>query len=349
MPDKVGLVGMDHGRGGRRHWSWRGLGCAWPGPAAAGSSVVAQAGVRADTAGGAREEETGTEELEAPGMEWEQVMQVWEQDVSATDEALSDLRGAGELAGKRKRGDKLAHLPVRNSLWEQDSLEAYNEVLLGCLDSEVGALRQRKAEYVEARRLSEGSDSCWSDSDSGSGSEVVLEASIEPLALDGGVVVITQGGEVEGAAVEPSATEDGEAQASLAPVLAPVVHQMWEASMVRAYNEVLGGELQPEVELLQGVEARWAEEPGSDHEEELLGGGWAGCPAAWWQGICNNEEEDGEGRAVWRNHEEVAPEWGWPGWGEEKETEAGDAGEVCTRASRWEVVSQGVQHQPWWH
>ena len=35
--------------------------------------------------------------------QWEQVMQVWEQDVSATYEALSDLRGAGEVAGKRKR------------------------------------------------------------------------------------------------------------------------------------------------------------------------------------------------------------------------------------------------------
>ena len=53
------------------------------------------------------------------------------------------MRGAGELAGTRKRGDELAHLPVRDSLWEQDSLEAYSEVLLGCLDSDAGALRQR--------------------------------------------------------------------------------------------------------------------------------------------------------------------------------------------------------------
>ena len=55
------------------------------------------------------------------------------------------------------------------------------------------------------------------------------------------------------------------AQASLAPVLAPVVlvHQMWGAPRVRAYNEVLGGELRPEVELLQGVGARWAEGYGS--------------------------------------------------------------------------------------
>ena len=90
---------------------------------------------------------------------------------------------------------------MRHSLWGQDSLEAYNEVLLGYLDSEVGALRQpeREVGYDEARRLPEGSDSCWSDSDSGSGSEAVLEASIEQLALEGGVVVATQGGEVGGA------------------------------------------------------------------------------------------------------------------------------------------------------
>ena len=62
-------------------------------------------------------------------------MQVWEQDVSATDEALSDLKNEGELAGKRKRGDELAmaHPPVRHSMWEQGSLdlEGYNEVRLG--------------------------------------------------------------------------------------------------------------------------------------------------------------------------------------------------------------------------
>ena len=45
-------------------------------------------------------------------MEWEQVMQMWEQDVSATDEALSDLEGAGGLAGKKERGDEQAHKPV---------------------------------------------------------------------------------------------------------------------------------------------------------------------------------------------------------------------------------------------
>ena len=75
----------------------------------------------------------------------------------ATDEALSDLRGVGEMAGKRERGGEMAHLPVRHSLWGQGSLESYNAVLLGYvsyLDSKVGALRQRRAEYEEARRLS---------------------------------------------------------------------------------------------------------------------------------------------------------------------------------------------------
>ena len=60
--------------------------------------------------------------------------------MSATDEALSDLRGVGVLAGKRKRGEELAHQPVRHSLWEQGSLEAHNEVLFGCLDGEVESL-----------------------------------------------------------------------------------------------------------------------------------------------------------------------------------------------------------------
>ena len=65
---------------------------------------------------------------------------------------------ARELVGKRKRKreDELAHKPVRHSLWEQGSLEAHNELLFGCLDDEVEALQQRKAEYDEERRLSDG-------------------------------------------------------------------------------------------------------------------------------------------------------------------------------------------------
>ena len=69
----------------------------------------------------------------------EQVLQECERDMTETDEALSDIR-VGVLAGKRKRGEELAHQHVRHALWEQGSLEAYNELLFGCLDGEVEAL-----------------------------------------------------------------------------------------------------------------------------------------------------------------------------------------------------------------
>jgi hypothetical protein len=90
----------------------------------------------------------------------------------------------GEQAGKRKRRHKLAQQPVRHSLWEQDSLEALNEVLAGCLEGEVRALKQRKADYDEERRQSEGSDSCWSGADSDPDSAAELEVVDEPSALE---------------------------------------------------------------------------------------------------------------------------------------------------------------------
>ena len=124
--------------GGKGSWSWRpeafeveGAGVVpGQGPAPAGGSGEAQAGDKAGgaepevtIAGGAGEGEAGVGELEAPEVEWGQVQQAWEQDVSATGEALSDSRGVGELAGKRKRGDELAHQPVRHPLWEQGPLD----------------------------------------------------------------------------------------------------------------------------------------------------------------------------------------------------------------------------------
>ena len=47
---------------------------------------------------------------------------------------------ASEQTGRRKKGDEPAHQPVRHSLGEQSSLEAYNEFSFGCLDEEVEAL-----------------------------------------------------------------------------------------------------------------------------------------------------------------------------------------------------------------
>jgi hypothetical protein len=98
------------------------------------------------------------------------------------------------LAGKRKRRHKLAQQPVWHSLWEQDSLEALNEVLSGSLEGEVRALKQRKAGYDEARRQSDGSDSCWSGADSDSDSAAELEVVDEPSALEGAAA---EQGEVE--------------------------------------------------------------------------------------------------------------------------------------------------------
>ena len=86
---------------------------------------------------------------------------------------------------------------MRHYLWEQDSLEALNEVL-GSLDGEVEALQQRKAEYDEERRLSDGSDSCWSHSGSDSGSVAELEVGSEPSALESAELLTTQVGELVG-------------------------------------------------------------------------------------------------------------------------------------------------------
>ena len=86
-------------------------------------------------------------------MGWVQLKQVWGLGVFVANEALPNLRGVGVMAGKGERGDVLAHQPVRHSLWGQDPLEAHDEVLFGCLDGEVWALRQRGAGYGEARRL----------------------------------------------------------------------------------------------------------------------------------------------------------------------------------------------------
>ena len=89
-----------------------------------------------------------------------------------------EVEGADcEQTGEGKRGDEPAHQLVRHSLWEHSSLEAYNELPFGstAADGEVAALQQRKAEYDEARRQSDGSDICGSCSDNDSGSVVELE------------------------------------------------------------------------------------------------------------------------------------------------------------------------------
>ena len=107
------------------------------------------------------------------------------EDGAEVEEVVTARQEASEEA--LEGGDELAHQHVRHSLWEQDSLEAHNELLFGCLDDEVEALQQRKAHYDEARRLPEWGDPCWSYSGSDSGSEAGLEVGTEPLALEGAV------------------------------------------------------------------------------------------------------------------------------------------------------------------
>ena len=79
---------------------------------------------------------------------------------------------------------------------------------------------------------------------------------LEGVAIVEPVMQTAQEGGMMGAPGESPAraviTEDeglgGGVQTSLPSVLA--LHQMWEAHKVRAYNEVLAGGLQPEVDLL---------------------------------------------------------------------------------------------------
>ena len=106
---------------------------------------------------------------------------------------------------------------MRHSLWEQGSLEACNERLFGYLDSEVEALQQRKAVYDAERRLSEGSDSCWSGAYSDSDSAAELEVNTEPIQLQWKVLwwLLYRGGG-RGCSRRASWQEEEEAQAGSA-------------------------------------------------------------------------------------------------------------------------------------
>ena len=197
----------------------------------------------------------GALRLLASGEALEQMLQVCEQDMDATDEAVSDLKGVGLSSGKRKREEELDDQPVRHSLWEQGSLEACNERLFGYLDREVEALQQRKAVYDEERRLSEGSDSCWSGAYSDSDSAAELEVNTEPIALEGAVVAVIQGGEGEGAAGEQA----GKRKRRHKLAQQPVRHSLWEQDSLEAQNEVLAGLLEGEVRALKQRKADYDE------------------------------------------------------------------------------------------
>ena len=70
-------------------------------------------------------------------------------------------------------------------------------------------------------------------------------------------------------------------QEGVVSVLTPALHQMWEALVLRGLNEVLSGEMQPEVTSMVGPEARWE---GYDQEE-----------AEFWRQNGSKGEGDGAG------------------------------------------------------
>ena len=191
-------------------------------------------------------EEARAAGLEAPDEILEQMLQVCEQDMDTACGAVAELSRDAMLVSKWKREEELDGQPVRHSLWEQGSLEPYNEVLFGNLDGDVEALQQRKAVYDEERKLSEGSDSCWSNTGSDSDS-TEIEVDIEPIALEGAVVAVIQGGEEEIAAVELA----GKRKRKNELAQQPMRHSLWEQGSLEAHNEVLSGHLEGEVRALK--------------------------------------------------------------------------------------------------
>jgi hypothetical protein len=190
----------------------------------------------------------------------EQMLQVCERDMEAADGAVAEIREV-VLGGKRRREEELDGQPVRHSLWEQDTLEAYNELLFGNLDADVEALQRRKAVYDEERRLSEGSASmclsasCWSGADSDSDSATEIEVGTEPIALEGAVVAVIQGGEGEGAAGEQAGMRKRRHKLAQQPVR----HSLWDLDSLEAQNEVLAGLLEVEVRALRRRKAEYDE------------------------------------------------------------------------------------------
>ena len=160
-----------------------------------------------------------------------------EQDMEAADGAVAEIRRV-VLGDQRKKEEELEGQPVRHSLWEQDTLEAYNELLFGSLDAEVEAVQQRRAIYDEERRLSEGSDSCWSGAESDSNNAAEMG-----------------GGEGEGAVVEQAGNGKGRHRQAEQPVK----HSLWEQESLEALNEVLSGLLEDEVRALRQNRADYDE------------------------------------------------------------------------------------------
>ena len=89
--------------------------------------------------------------------------------------------------------------------------------------------------------MSDGSDSCWSCSDSDSGSEAELEVDSEPPGLEGAAVMIVQEGELVGAGQGPL-QPDGRAPAVLGMRVQRVESPLHPGGLApkRMRNEAMG-------------------------------------------------------------------------------------------------------------
>ena len=100
---------------------------------------------------------------------------------------------------------------------------------------------RRKVVYDEARRQSDGSDSCWSCSDSDTGSVAELEACNEPPALEGAGVVAVGEGELVGEGQDPL-QPDGRVPAVLGKMMQRVESSLHPRGLApkRLRNETMG-------------------------------------------------------------------------------------------------------------
>ena len=167
---------------------------------------------------------------------------------------------------------------VEHSLWELDELQAMNEVLGGVLQPEVEALTTKVK--VQEEEIEAEAEECRRAADAG---EVGEREELEEDAEEGwnwrmrwlradrtgkegrregfgaeGESAIGQAGHVTDE--EMTGSEEGEETAkakgregkvSAESVVAAVRHSPWELDRLRACNEVLGGLLQPEVDLTE--------------------------------------------------------------------------------------------------
>ena len=101
--------------------------------------------------------------------------------------------------------------------------------------------------YDGERRLSEGSDSCWSNASNDSNSAAEIEVDIEPNAPEGDVMAVIQRGEEESAAVEQACKRKRRNELAQQPVR----HSPWEHDSLEALNGVLSGHLEGEVRALK--------------------------------------------------------------------------------------------------